>query len=135
MWGVSHSGQTNYSLEWNETYEFDVPRTLITVPSRYGKCRQGRRHPWVPCCACADGGQLESVNPSVGSDKPCVPCRAVCQIVSLPTPVLNPIVVFKLWNDMTTCHLLTFLTKTNYCVLCALFLAVAARRLDLLCIK
>ena len=33
------------------------------------------------------------------------------------------------------CHLMTFLTLTNYCVSWAVFLAAAAHRLDFLCIK
>ena len=47
--------------------------------------------------ACADGGRLESVDPSVGSDKPYAPEEEdKSTIVSCPTSVLNPIVVSKL---------------------------------------
>ena len=59
-------------------------------------------------------------------------------MVSLPTSVLNQIVVSKLSENIIgplTCLLLTFLTKNNYCLSCAVFLAAAARRLDFLCIK
>ena len=42
--------------------------------------------------ACADGGRLESVDPRVGSDKPCAPeDEDESAIVSRPTLVLNPV--------------------------------------------
>ena len=49
--------------------------------------------------ACADWGRLESLDSSVGSDRPRAPEEDESTIVSLPTSVLNPIVVSKLSDD------------------------------------
>ena len=79
--------------------------------------------------ACADGGRLESVFPSVGSDKPCVPEEGdKSTIVSRPTYVLNPIVLSKLSDDTMGSGGLEMLlddilTQTNYCVSWPVFLA------------
>ena len=48
---------------------------------------------------CADWGRLESLDSSVGSDRPRAPEEDESTIVSLPTSVLNPIVVSKLSDD------------------------------------
>ena len=52
--------------------------------------------------ACAEGGRLESVDPSVGSENSCAPeDKDKFSIVSRPTSVLKPMVVSRLSDDTT----------------------------------
>ena len=82
--------------------------------------------------ACIDWCPLESVDSSVGSERACAPEDDKSTTVSLPTSVLNPIVVSRLPLDSmglgsSELSLDDMLTQLNYCVSCAAFLAAAAR--------
>ena len=83
-------------------------------------------------CSCADCGRLESLDSSLGSERPCAPEDDELTTMSLPTSVLKPIVVSRLLLDSmgsgsSEILLDNMLTRLNYCVSCTALLAAAAR--------